>query len=168
MKDADIVVTNPPFSLIKDFLSLVEKKEFIVIAPKNVLTYNLGQTLMKKQKLFLGYTIGSNHLSFVSPTGENMFVPCSWYVSFYTPKKPLILTKTYSADKYPVLDNIDAINVDKTADIPIDYDGLMAVPITFYGKYCHEQFEIVGGWKPVLNGKNLYYRLLIKHKKGEH
>lgn len=198
LDECDIVVTNPPFTKINGFVSLLVEKEkdFIFIGPKNFLTYNLGISLFTKGKMFIGNTIGCGHLWFISPEGEKMSVPVAWYSSIYVPKTPLILTETYSADKYPVYDNFEAINVDKVKDIPKDYFGAMGVPITFAFKYNPEQFEIIGGFNnynpetagegriygeakkiatttslfrgPVVNGKATYYRILIKHKRGEH
>ena len=163
LKQADIVVTNPPFSLFREYVTqLIEySKKFIIIGNQNAISYKEIFKLFKENKIWLGYKSGA--MAFRVPDNSeprttrfwidekgnkwrSMGNVC-WYTNLDTTKRheDLILYKTYSAEEYPKFDNYDAINVNKTSDIPLDYDGLMGVPITFFDKYNPEQFEVIDG-----------------------
>lgn len=149
LKGADIVVTNPPFSLFREYVAqLVEYgKKFLVIGNKNALTYKEIFPLIKENKLWLGYNSPDE---FRTPDGnisKSVKGLCRWYTNLDLKKRheSLILYRKYKGHEsdYPKYDNYDAINVDKVQDIPCDYEGVMGVPITFLDKFNPEQFEIV-------------------------
>ena len=162
LEQADIVVTNPPFSLFREYVAqLVEYgKKFLIIGNQNAITYKEIFPLIKEGKLWLGYGFGD--MAFKVPadsepratrywqdeTGQKWrsMGNVAWFTNLDHSKRhePLILTGHYTPDVYPRYDNYDAIEVSKTADIPMDYDGVMGVPITFLDKYCPEQFELLG------------------------
>ena len=116
-------------------------KKFIIIGNGNAASCKEIFPLIKNNQLWLG---NNKITDFNTGAGEIKGVYATWYSTFPVTRKPLILTATYSPDKYPVYDNYIAINVDKVCDIPMDYDGVMGVPISFLDKYCPEQFEILG------------------------
>jgi uncharacterized Rmd1/YagE family protein len=205
LKQADIVVTNPPFSLFREYVAqLIEyDKKFVIIGNQNAITYKEIFKLIKENKIWLGPSIHSGDREFGVPKdyplnaagcrvdeNGNKFIRVKgvrWFTNLdYNERhEDLILYKTYNPEEYPKYDNYDAIEVSKVADIPIDYDGVMGVPVTFLDKYNPEQFEIVGmaasaGYdkdivgitflghkdaRPLLNSKNTYARIFIKHKK---
>lgn len=159
LKQADIVVTNPPFSLFREYVAqLVEyDKKFIIIGNQNAITYKEIFKLIKENKIWLGFGFKGNAGYFISnyqdyATSSNhkegmIRVPgVNWFTNLDISKRheELILYKKYTPQDYPKYDNYDAINVDKTADIPCDYDGVMGVPITFLDKYNPKQFKISG------------------------
>lgn len=167
LKECDIVVTNPPFSLFREYVSqLVEyDKRFLIIGNMNAITYREIFSLIKQNKLWAGYgfnmsmvckTPYENNLEsnkkFVKSKGFNpndnyIKVPAvNWYTNLETIKRTedLILYKQFISEEYPIFFNYDAINVNKVSDIPCDYSGCMGVPITFLDKYNPNQFEIVG------------------------
>lgn len=160
LKQADIVVTNPPFSLFREYVAqLIEyDKKFIIIGNQNAITYKEIFPLLKNDRIWLGYKSGAQEF-FVPKTFEknNVYITSDgkrlakfgnicWYTNLDTTKKheDLPLYKSFSPQEYPKYDNYDAIEVSKVADIPYDYDGFMGVPITFLDKYNPEQFEIIG------------------------
>ena len=166
LKQADIVITNPPFSLFREYIAqLVEyNKKFLILGNMNAITYKEVFKFIKENKLWSGYgfnmsmvykTPYSNNLEanqkFVIGKGYNpndgyVKVPAvNWYTNLDTDKRheELILYKKYSLKEYPKYDNYDAIEVSKVSDIPMDYEGAMGVPITFLNKYNPEQFEII-------------------------
>ncbi|GHT13685.1 putative adenine-specific methylase [Bacteroidia bacterium] len=175
LEQADIVVTNPPFSLFREYVAqLVEyDKRFLILGNDNCRTYKEVFKLIKENKLWCGY----NHVKeFKKPDGSiQKFGNVSWYTNLDVANRheDLILYKTYNPQEYPKYDNYDAINVDKTADIPMDYAEIMGVPITFLDKYNPEQFEIIGNeydleiekGRGYVKGKRLYSRIFIKNKK---
>lgn len=179
LKECDIVVTNPPFSLFREYVAqLVEfDKKFLVIGNKNALSYKEIFPLIKNNKMWIGLETPE---TFSTPTGEittKLGGLCRWFTNLDHEKRhePLDLIEKYSPEKYPKYDNYDAINVDKVLDIPVDYDGVMGVPITFLDKFCPEQFEILGidryiennpfyGKRFSINGKEVYARILIQRK----
>ena len=183
LQKADVVITNPPFSLFREFIKVVvdSGKGFIVVGSKNAITYKDVFPLFMKDKMFIGVTIPND---FITPLGETKKINglSRWFTSFNVRENGYShLTKEYSSLNYPKYDNYDAINVNKVKDIPKDYDGVMGVPITFLDKYSPKQFEIIGcsydygrpiGWDKNIdmsvsvNGENIYKRLLIK-RKGE-
>ena len=203
LKECDVVVTNPPFSLFRDFVAqLMEyNKKFLIIGNMNAITYKEIFPLIKDNKLWLGASIKSGDRKFYVPDNYPLnasgcgidekgkrFIRVKgvrWFTNIEDAKRnlPLDLYKKYNPKDYPKYDNYDAINVDKTSDIPMDYDGVMGVPITFLDKYCPTQFEIVdinphffslieqGLPKPkqltlhnVGRKKDVYARILIRRK----
>ena len=158
LKQADIVVTNPPFSLFREYVAQLIKydKKFIIIGPKNAITYKEMFGLIKENKVWLGYRNINSDMWFVLPedsedaekieNGKKLkHINACWFTNLDIEKrhKNLICYRNYTPERYPTYDNYNAINVDKVADIPHDYDGIMGVPITFLDKYCPEQFEIL-------------------------
>lgn len=211
LKQADIVVTNPPFSLFREYIAqLVEyNKKFVVIGNKNAITYKEIFPLIKGGKLWIGNTPMSQDLLFDVPEQyaeelRKTKKPGSaykivdgdvkarsqsvWFTNLDHKKRheDLILYKKYSPDEYPKYDNYDAINVNKTDHIPVDYAGEMGVPISFLDKHNPDQFDIVGfdyeikqgllpelvdkNWagkldRGYINGKRIYARIIIRNKR---
>lgn len=172
LKQADIVVTNPPFSLFREYVAqLIEyNKKFLIIGNVNAITYKEIFPLIKNNQLWLGYNC-TRH--FLQPDGSLFETARTfWYTNLDHNKRheKLILYKNYSPEEYPHYDNYNAIEVSKTAEIPQDWDGVMGVPITFLDKYNPEQFEIVKFRKGddeqdlSVNGKCPYFRVLIRNK----
>ena len=189
LKQADIVVTNPPFSLFREYIGqLMEyEKKFLVIGPYNAITYKEIFPLIQNNRLWLGYGFHAGNAYFKIPddtikeyasgvfnenTGLVKFRNCTWYTNIDHVKRheELDLVCRYSPEEYPKYDNYDAIDVGKTADIPCDYAGAMGVPITFLDKYNPEQFDIIKFRKGDdekdlrVNGKCPYFRILIRNK----
>lgn len=195
LKQADIVCTNPPFSLFREYLAQLVKfeKKFLIIGNMNAITYKEVFPLIMKNQLWTGPSITSGDRKFWVPddyelraagcgideTGRKFIrvKGVRWFTNLDHKKRheELILYKVYTPEEYPKYDNYDAINVDKTQDIPCDYDGVMGVPITFLDKYNPNQFEIIGQMAttkmtdynfgyPYVYGKKLYARILIKRK----
>ena len=162
LKQADIVVTNPPFSLFREYVSqLIEHdKKFIIIGGQNAVTYKEIFPLIKENKFWLGYGFAEGNAYFAVPsdmteyahgvydekTGLVKFRNVTWFTNLDHEKRheKLPLYKYYSPEEYPHYDNYDAINVDKVAEIPEDWDGVMGVPVTFLDKYNPDQYEILG------------------------
>ncbi len=161
LKQAGIIVTNPPFSLFREYVEqLVKyKKKFVIIGNQNAITYKEIFDLLKANKVWLGY---SHPVAFVVPdhyearevrswrdeNGINWrsFGNACWFTNLDIPRRheDVIVFKTYSQEDYPNYDNYDAIEVAKVEDIPCDYDGAMGVPLTFLDKHNPDQFEILG------------------------
>lgn len=205
LKEADIVVTNPPFSLFREYVAQLMKydKKFLIIGNVNALSYKEIFPLVKDNRVWLGASIHSGDRKFWVPdTYELNAAGCGidddgkkfikvkgvrWFTNLDYKERhdDIPLYKSYSPEEYPTYDNYDAINVGKTAEIPLDYDGVMGVPITFIDKYNPDQFEILGmsasaGYnadivgipfkgdkdaRPLVNGKNTYARIFIKKRK---
>ena len=157
LKQADIVVTNPPFSLFREYVAQLIKydKRFVIIGHQNAIHYKEIFPLIKDNKLWLGYGFkgGAGH-----------------FISKY---EDLILYKMYSSEEFPTYDNYDAINVNRTSDIPMDYGGVMGVPITFLDKYNPEQFEIIGTstmdmpkGAPYVVGRRIYERIIRRRQQN--
>ena len=159
LKEADIVVTNPPFSLFREYVAQLMKydKKFIIVGNQNAITYKEIFPYIKNNKLWLGYGFKGAAAHFLSPyedtaaagdhrKGMIRVSGVMWFTNLEIPKRNefLDLVCRYSPEEYPKYENYDAIEVSRTADIPCDYDGAMGVPITFLDKYCPEQFEIIG------------------------
>lgn len=158
LKEADIVVTNPPFSLFREYVAqLVEcDKKFIIIGNKNSITYKEIFRLIKDGKIWLGYRNINDDMWFMVPehykcekivNGIRLkHIMGCWFTNLDTSKRHqnLTLYKRFTPEEYPTYDNYDAINVDKVSEIPHDYHGAMGVPITFLDKYNPEQFTILG------------------------
>ena len=204
LDEADIVVTNPPFSLFREYISVLmsHKKKFIVIGNVNAITYKEIFPLLKDNQMWIGASIHSGDRKFyvpedyplnaagcgVDPDGKRYIrvKGVRWYTNLDIKQRhdEIILVKRYSPDAYVSYDNYDAINVNKTEDIPCDYSGIMGVPITFMDKYNPDQFEIIGliagnirGLAgivsktgkdgPYIDGKLKYGRVLIRNKHPE-
>ena len=205
LDECDVVITNPPFSLFRDFVDVLmeHKKKFLILGNLNAIAYKQIFTFIKDNLLWLGVSIHSGGIKFYIPkdypistknwgkdeTGR-IFVEVGgirWFTNLehdFRLKSKLVLHEHYTTEKYPKYDNYNAINVNKVAEIPIDYDGAMGVPITFMDKYNSEQFEILGiatTWdksnevqsiripykgrlEASINGKQLYKRILIRKK----
>lgn len=186
LKAADIVVTNPPFSLFREFVSQLIRyeKKFLIIGPMSAVSYKDFFPLLKENKVRVGYGFNKTfHFRIpdmnVLPANGYMkdgkkYVKMSavcWFTNFYQEKQKdeLKLDKRYLPEKYQKFDNFDAINVRRISEIPKDYYGLMGVPITFAGKYCPEQFEIIAlltdsYGKGLVQGKPTYVD--EKHKRS--
>ena len=161
LKEADIVVTNPPFSLFREYVAQLMEydKKFLIIGNQNNVTYKEIFPLIQANRIWLGYKSGDMAFAvpdsyepratrfWVDDTGQKWrsFGNICWYTNLEHNRRHegLDLYKKYSSEEYPHYDNYDAIEVDRVADIPMDYDGAMGVPITFLNKYCPEQFEII-------------------------
>lgn len=175
LKQADIVVTNPPFSLFREYLAQLMEydKKFLIIGNQNAMTYKEVFPLIKENKLWLGYNNGDmkfrvpDHYEaretryWVDEEGNkwrSLGNTC-WFTNLDTTKRheDAILYRSYSADLYATYDNYEAIEVPRSADIPLDFDGVMGVPITFLDKYNPDQFEIVGIAKAPLGQASRIY-----------
>lgn len=179
LKEADIVVTNPPFSLFREYVAqLIEyNKKFIIIGNQNAITYKEIFPLLKDNKLWLGYGFKGNVGFFINSHYEDYAKSSQhkegmirvsgvmWYTNLDIEKRheDMILFRNYTPENYPHYDNYDAIEVSKVADIPCDYDGAMGVPITFMDKFNPEQFEILGATES--EGKGFSNGLWIEDSK---
>lgn len=210
LKEADIIVTNPPFSLFREYIALLaeQNKQFLIIGNINAITYKEVFPLIKDNKIWFGASIHSGDRKFYVPDNYPLnaagcgidsdgrrFICVKgvrWYTNLdYKERHVDLETKYYYSKRdtlypnlYPKYDNYNAINVDKTAEIPMDYYDIMGVPITFIDKYNPDQFQIIGltaSWdesdkmkkikssskyrhNPIINGENIYRRLMIKRK----
>lgn len=193
LKESDIVVTNPPFSLFREYIAQLFEynKKFLIIGNINAISYKEVFPLLKENKLWLGESIHSGDREFRVPDSYplnaagsrvdengNKYIRVKgvrWFTNIDYEKRheDLILYKKYSTDEYPKFDTYDAININKTSEIPCDYFDKMGVPLTFIDKYSPDQFSIIGELhhgsdniydfaKPVLNGKELYVRIIIE------
>ena len=178
LQECDIVVTNPPFSLFRDFLAwiLAAEKQFLIIGSQNAFTYKEVFPLIRDDKIWMGYNMVKE---FYQPDGSiKKFGNICWFTNLPSMKRneELVLVKKYNSIDYPKYDDYDAIEVSKVANIPMDYDGIMGVPITFLYKYNPNQFEILGDSRyhdgsdtandiNFINGKSLYRRVLIRRRK---
>jgi len=160
LKQADIVVTNPPFSLFREYVAqLIEHdKKFVIVGHQNAITYKEIFKLIKENKLWLGYGFKGGAGHFINEHYEDYATATDrkegmirvsgvhWFTNLEINKRheDLILYKSYNEEEYPTYENFNAINVNKTKDIPMDYSGFIGVPITFLDKYNPEQFEIIG------------------------
>ena len=206
LKKADIVVTNPPFSLFREYVSqlIKYKKRFLIIGTWNAVSYKEIFNLIKENKIWIGINSNRNFSGFIVPKhyslhgtearideNGNRIISSNntcWFTNLDIAKRheDLILYKKYNKTEYPKYDNYKAIEVSETKNIPMDYDGVMGVPITFMNKFNPDQFEILGSdynisqglmdelinpkWNGKLNrgridGRCLYARILIKHKR---
>ena len=183
LKEADIVVTNPPFSLFREYVAQLMEydKEFLIIGNQNALSYKEIFPLIRDNKMWLGASIHSGDRKFWVPedyelkaagcgldaTGRKFLrvKGVRWFTNldYKERHEDLILYKNYTPDLYPKYENYDAINVNKTEDIPCDYEGIMGVPITFMDKYNPDQFEIIG-----LGIANLGLSIGVQPYKPEH
>jgi len=203
MKQSDVVVTNPPFSLFREFVAQLDElgKKFIIIGNKNAITYKEIFKLIKENKMWIGMTPMGTDMLFNIPEdfAEELLAnkkegsgykivdgvvkgrsQAVWFTNLNIKKRheELKLYRTYNAEQYPTYDNYDAIEVSKVVDIPVDYEGVMGVPISFLDKYNPKQFEILGSNRGIdqdpngvygkgsfLNGKETFKRLFIRRIK---
>ena len=194
LSECDIVVTNPPFSLFKEIVAEIvkHKKHFLIIGNQNALTYKEIFPLIQNNQVWTGYQFGEMKFRvpdsseprstryWVDETGQKWrsLGNAMWLTNLDNDRRHerLNLTKRYNPEEYPKYDDYDAINVRRITDIPYDYPGIMGVPITIINRYNSEQFEIVGEanhgsdneydlFKPTINGKLLFKRILIKNRK---
>ena len=183
LKEADIVVTNPPFSLFREYVAqLMEyQKEFLIIGNQNALSYKEIFPHIRDNRMWLGASIHSGDRKFWVPENYELNAAgCGidetgrkyirvkgirWFTNldYKERHEELILYKTYSPERYPKYENFDAINVNRTEEIPCDYEGIMGVPITFMDKYNPDQFEIIG-----LGIANLGLSVGVQPYKPEH
>ena len=179
LKQADIVVTNPPFSLFREYVAqLIEyDKKFVIVGHQNAISYKEIFKLIKEDKLRLGYGFKGGAAHFINKHYEDYATAgdhkegmirvsgVHWFTNLDISKhhEDLILYKNYNPEEYPTYENFEAINVDKTKDIPVDYKGYMGVPITFLDKYNPDQFEIIG-----LGISNLGIEIGVQPYKEEH
>ena len=195
LKQADIVSTNPPFSLFREYVEQLMEydKKFIIIGNKNAITYKEIFKHIKENKLWAGYTPMGTDMLFDLPKdlAEHLVAAkkqgsayktvsgivkgrsqSNWFTNLDHKKRQeeMILYKKYTPEEYPKYDNYDAININKTKEIPADYSGAMGVPITFLDKHNPEQFEIIKFRKGdddkdlSINGKCPYFRILIRNR----
>lgn len=190
LKEADIVVTNPPFSLFREYIAqlMEHDKKFLIIGNVNAITYKEVFPLIKNNKIWLGPSITSGDRKFnvpndyplnaascgIDPDGRHYIrvKGVRWFTNLDHSKRheEIDLICRYSPEEYPTYDNYNAIEVSKTANIPFDYEGIMGVPITFLDKYSPEQFDIIKFRKGdddkdlCVNGKCPYFRILIRNK----
>ena len=200
LKQADIVVTNPPFSLFREYVAqLIEyNKKFVIVGHQNAITYKEIFPLIKDDKIWLGYGFKGGAAHFINKHYEDYATATdrregmirvsgvTWFTNLEIKKRneDLILSKEFTTEDYNRYDNYDAIEVSKTKDIPMDYNGVMGVPITFMDKYNPSQFEILGAtesegkgfsnglWdqnskvaQPLINQKRVFKRIFIRNKK---
>lgn len=193
LQQADVVVTNPPFSLFREFVTQIvhHNKQFLVIGNVNAITYKEIFDLIQNDNAWLGVNLGRGISGFIVPehydlygtevrineVGQRIIATnsCLWLTNLELNQRheDIILVKKYigNEDKYPKYDNCNGINVNRTQDIPKDYPGLMGVPITFLHKYNPDQFEIVKFRKGDddkdlrINGKCPYFRILIRNRR---
>lgn len=184
LKTSDIICTNPPFDLFREYVAqlMKYKKKFLILGNMNAVTYKEIFPLIRDKKIWWGY---NSPTDFKRPDGSIKKTVTRWYTNISTKKQneELILTKTYNPKDHPKYDNYDAIEVGKVANIPKDYKGVMGVPISFLDNYCPKQFEILGAtesegkgfsnglWDAtskdahsLVNNKKTYKRLFIKKK----
>lgn len=205
LKGADIVVTNPPFSLFREYVSqlVTFNKKFLIVGNWNAITYKEIFSLIKENKLWIGVNSNRNFSGFIVPEhyplsgtearidgNGNRIISSNntcWFTNLDNKKRhdDLVLYRNYDPAIYPEYDNFFAIEVSQVNNAPIDYDGIMGVPITFLNKYNPDQFEIIGAdyeakdgllpeiikpqWggkidRCYLNGKRMYARLFIRRK----
>lgn len=198
LKECDVVVTNPPFSLFRSFIKTLfdYDKKFLIIGNMNAIAYKEIFPYIKNNQLWLGVSISSGDRRFDVPKTYDLnaatcgidekgihFIKVKgvrWFTNIDNKKRntPLDLYKKYTPEEYPQYDNYNAIECGKSCDVPMDYDGVIGVPITFLDKYCPTQFEIIGiakdgrghKWdlfKPFINGKQKYSRILIKKRDNQ-
>lgn len=183
LNDCDVVITNPPFSLFREYIGqlLKHNKEFLIIGSLNAVAYKDLFPYIKNNEVRIGIS-GFKDMKFKVPNGYEARLTRFWVDEFgqhwrslgnacwftninFIQNKPLELTQTYQEDIYPHYENYDGIEVSKLILIPKDYDGIMGVPITYIGKHCPNQFDIVGlASTPIINGKKYYKRILIRKK----
>ena len=194
LKECDIVCTNPPFSLFREFVNILIQynKDFLILGNNNALSYQNVFSLIKENKMWCGYSCNKNIIfkvgegysydekltAKINDGNKYGTVPAiTWFTTLPVRNRneELVLTKEYNNVEYPKYDNYDAININRVVQIPKDYDGVMGVPITFINIYNPNQFEIIGLMAsttvtdvnfgyPYIDGKKKYARVLIRKK----
>lgn len=175
LDECDIVVTNPPFSLFREYVACLmeHEKKFLIIGSLNAVKYSECFPFIMNNQMWLG---NNNVHNFIQPDGTvKKFGNINWYTNLdYTKRhEKIILWKEYNNKEYPKYETYDAIEVSKVTNIPVNYNGIMGVPVSFISKYNPEQFEIVGEFnhgsdnifdlaKPIINGKELFPRIAIR------
>lgn len=179
LKESDVVITNPPFSIFKNFLELTLKfnKKILVLGTLSAICYKILFPEIKNERIRLGYT--NKSFTFMIPNTDEVksFGNVVWYTNLERDdNSPLELVCEYTPEKYRKYDKFDAINIDKTSEIPYNYEGIMGVPISYLSKHCSGQFEIVGlfnhgtdsEWDlclPTINGRRKFKRLAIRRRR---
>ncbi|MET0776803.1 MAG: adenine-specific methyltransferase EcoRI family protein [Pseudomonas mandelii] len=195
LKEADVVVTNPPFSLFSEYVAQLAEydKKFVIVGHQNAIIYKDVFPLIKENRMWLGYGFKRNMAHFITPHYEDTASDADhregkvrvsgvvWYTNLDHQKRheEMILVQRYHGNEveYPTYDNYDAIEVSRSQNIPMDYEGAMGVPITFLTKYNPDQFELLGcnrgvgqdpngiyGRGSYLNGKETFKRLFIRNR----
>lgn len=191
LQEADIIITNPPFSLFRDYIDLVFKynKKFIILGSLNAVTYANVFPRLASGELWFGKNLRGKGIEFIVPHNKsdknikvNSEIKCvkmgnvRWFTNLkWGEVEKIKLTARYNENDYPVYNGYDIINIDKIVNIPLDYDGIMGVPITFFDKYNHAQFQIIGIANAVkyigdtecytiIGNRKVYQRVLIKLK----
>lgn len=175
LDECDIVVTNPPFSLFREYVAVLmeHEKKFLIIGSLNAVKYSECFPFIMNNQMWLG---NNNVHDFMQPDGTvKKFGNINWYTNLDFAKRheKIILWKEYNDKEYPKYETYDAIEVSKVTNIPVNYSGIMGVPVSFMSKYNPEQFEIVGEFnhgsdnifdlaKPIINGKELFPRIAIR------
>ncbi len=195
LKQADVVVTNPPFSLFREFIAMMfrYKKKFLIIGNVNAISYKETFLHILSGEMWLGQSIHSGDREFRVPkdypleangtridADGNKYIRVKgvrWFTNIDCEcgYRRLSLTERYTPERYPKFDNIDAINVSKTKDIPYNYKGIMGVPITFLDWYHPDQFQLIGneyslkinGGRGYINGRRMYGRIFIKRNSND-
>ena len=176
LDESDIVVTNPPFSLFREYVAILmeHEKKFLIIGSLNAVKYSEVFPFIMNNQMWLG---NNNVHDFMQPDGTvKKFGNINWYTNLDFAKRheKIILWKEYNDKEYPKYETYDAIEVSKVTNIPVNYSGIMGVPVSFMSKYNPEQFEIVGEFnhgsdnifdlaKPIINGKELFPRIAIRY-----
>ena len=195
LMEADVVVTNPPFSLFREYVAQLMKydKKFLIIGNTGAATYEEIFPFIKEDKMWIGVTNYNVGMMFMLPDYYTLYhhidasgrkigrvsTSC-WWTNIENKRRAeeVVLYKKYSESEYPKFDTYDAINIDNYTEIPMDYYGVMGVPMTFLGHYNPEQFEIIGKLnhnrpksydygKSIVQGKEIYARLLIRRRQAE-
>ena len=184
LEECDIVATNPPFSMMSEYLPMLLEsgKGFIVLGTLNHITLRPVLPYILNTRCWLGTHPGQMHVWFRVPDGHafhatdyredpdgskrRRIAMVCWFTNLDIERRhePLVLVRSYDPAAYPRYDDYDAIECGRSADIPYDYYGVIGVPITYLAWHCHEQFEILGLVTPKLNGKTKYKRLLIRRR----
>lgn len=179
---ADIIITNPPFSLLKDFLKFIQEKKFVIIGDINTICtkdifphFVSGYFSFGFSNTQMYYEVPANHTYTASYNAKKVIdnkkvcmMPCARWITNLDiwDKEPLLLIKKYTEDEFPKYDNYDAIECKNIKDIPCDYDGVIGVPISFMAKYNRKQFKLVDFLNvPVINGREVYKRVMIRRVK---
>ena len=194
LNECDIVCTNPPFSAYREFFAVImqAKKQFLIICPQNAFKYKDIFSYVKEGMVWAGYSFNKTFdfimsddyvltkTGYIDNNGKKhgKVAGICWMTNMAVNRRveEMVLTYKYNPIDYPQFDTYDAINVSRVDRIPCDYDGIMGVPITFLGKHNPDQFEIIGEanhgsdneydlFKPIVNGKELFPRVLIRRKK---
>lgn len=182
LKGADVVVTNPPFSLFREYVAQLTEynKKFLIVGHQNAITYKEIFPLIRDNKMWLGFGFKGGAGHFINKHYENYATATDkkegmirvsgvvWYTNLDIEKRheELILYKKYNEEEYPNYDNYKAINIDQTKDIPKDYHGVMGVPITFLTKYNPDQFEILDRADANIADENNKYHISGYKDKG--